>query len=244
MISKAALQKIANTYQTTELNARREYFQHLFLSLFYAQSEMEHVYFKGGTALRLLYGSPRFSEDLDFDSSSGRTAAIEDAILETLANAEREGISTELDEAKKTTGGYLSTMRFVTPDDTVSIRIEISFRTREQRGQGNALIGQTTLIASDLFPDYTVVQLVEEQLVQGKIAALLDRKKPRDFYDFYFLLRHNMVPKKRDVFESVLLGLEERDLNFEGLKEFLPKSHHMIIRDFKNTLKREIQRYL
>src|SRR5436853_3101253 len=27
-----------------------------------------HLVFKGGTALRLAYGSPRFSEDLDFDA--------------------------------------------------------------------------------------------------------------------------------------------------------------------------------
>lgn len=33
---------------------------------FYQEKEAEAILFKGGTALRLIYQSPRFSEDLDF----------------------------------------------------------------------------------------------------------------------------------------------------------------------------------
>jgi len=69
MISNEALQALATKLQTTELNVRREYFQHLFLSYFYQQPLTDRIYFKGGSALRMLYHSPRFSEDLDFSSS-------------------------------------------------------------------------------------------------------------------------------------------------------------------------------
>lgn len=37
MISTDALRALAPQWQTTELNVRREYFQHLFLSYFYRQ---------------------------------------------------------------------------------------------------------------------------------------------------------------------------------------------------------------
>lgn len=238
MISRIAIQKIAEKHQTTELNIRREYFQHLFLSLFYQQDKMERVYFKGGTALRFLYGSPRFSEDLDFDSSPKNVTTIESAVITVLSEAMRDGITTELDEAKETSGGYLSTMRFIGNGDTVPIRIEISFRDRTKKGE-------TAFITSDFFPDYTIEQLSEDQLVEGKIHAMLSRKKPRDFYDFYFLLRHNMIhEKKKEVFEAVLQILQDRSLNFDGLKEFLPRNHHLIIHDFKGTLEREIKKYL
>lgn len=238
MISKNTIEFFAKKYQTQENNVLREYFQHLFLSLFYKQEGTDEVYFKGGTALRLIYKSPRFSEDLDFDSPTANIQRIETAIIETLSDAQNEGIETELDEAKKTTGGYLSTMKFSVFDMTLPIKIEVSFRKKKCEGE-------TTIIASDIFPDYSITQLFEDELVQGKIHALLDRKKPRDFFDFYFLLRHNMLPAaKGDIMKEALAALQKNKINFDAeLKEFLPKSHHLIIKDFKTTLEREIGRY-
>ena len=48
MITNQALQSLAAKLQTTELNLRREYFQHLFLSYFYQQPGTDQIYFKGG----------------------------------------------------------------------------------------------------------------------------------------------------------------------------------------------------
>jgi len=239
MIANETIIKLSVKLQTSELNVRREYFQHIFLSLFYKQKEADKVYFKGGTALRLVYNSPRFSEDLDFDSPIADIFCIENAIITTLSEAEKEGIKIELDEAKKTSGGYLSIMRFSALGHIVPIKIEISFRDKKKKGEG-------VIISSDLFPDYSVKQLAEEQLVQGKINALLDRKKPRDFYDFYFFLRHNMLPAaKGNIMKKAFAVLQKSNIRFDSeLKEFLPKSHHIIIKDFKKMLEREIKRYL
>ncbi len=67
MLNKETLQKLAIQYQTSLFpNIVREYFQHLFLSELYKFPDGEKMLFKGGTALRVIYGSPRFSEDLDF----------------------------------------------------------------------------------------------------------------------------------------------------------------------------------
>lgn len=240
MLSNETIVKLSAQFQTSELNLRREYFQHLFLSLFYQQEGMDEVFFKGGTALRLIYNSPRFSEDLDFDSPLPDVKRIESAIVSALAEAQKDGTKTELDEAKETSGGYLSTMRFSALGYTIPIRIEISFRERKREGS-------PAIIASDIFPEYTLMQLNEEQLADGKIRALLDRKKPRDFYDFYFLLRHNMLPEKNkgEILRQALDVLEKSSFQFDDdLKEFLPKSHHMIIRDFRKMLERDIGRYI
>jgi predicted nucleotidyltransferase component of viral defense system len=37
-----------------------------FLSRLYSRRESENIFFKGGTALHLIFKAPRFSEDLDF----------------------------------------------------------------------------------------------------------------------------------------------------------------------------------
>ena len=92
MLNFDLLKTLAKKQQTTELNIRREYVQHLFLSKFYQQELSEKVFFKGGTALRLIYGSPRFSEDLDFSSVLANAQKIEQMILLALGEIEREGI--------------------------------------------------------------------------------------------------------------------------------------------------------
>ena len=66
MIEKSFLQNYAVKKQTGLDNIFREYVQELFLRNFYSQSGSKDFLFKGGTALKLVFGSPRFSEDLDF----------------------------------------------------------------------------------------------------------------------------------------------------------------------------------
>ncbi|PIR61737.1 MAG: hypothetical protein COU66_02120 [Candidatus Pacebacteria bacterium CG10_big_fil_rev_8_21_14_0_10_44_11] len=239
MISAGSLKTISNKQQTTELNVRREYIQHLFLSYFYQQPNTHEVFFKGGTALRIIYSSPRFSEDLDFSSSSSDIKQIEDAVLDTLQEVEREGIHTEITESKITSGGYLAIILFDLVDQRISLHLEISLREGEKKGE-------LTTIASDFIPPYTIMSLSTEQLVGEKIQALLTRQKPRDFYDLYFILRANVLTQKeRAILPKVLQTLKKSDIQFESeLKQFLPKSHWAVIRDFKSILERELQRFI
>ena len=82
MISQESLTQAARSQQTTELNVAREHCQHLFLSAFYRQAGSEQAMFKGGTALRIVFGSPRFSEDLDFSGFGIPVDSIENWVLE------------------------------------------------------------------------------------------------------------------------------------------------------------------
>ena len=240
MITAEIIQTLTKKYQTEAINVWREYFQHLFLSYFYKQPEADDIYFKGGTALRLIYQSARFSEDLDFSSSVKDIKRIESAVVNTLAEIEREGVHTELTEATETTGGYLATMQFGNNGEWIATRIEISLRN------GKKDKGEFVTIASDFVPSYTLVQLVQEQIVEGKIAALLSRKKPRDFYDFYFLLRATMIPvKSKELLQGVLDALQASNIPFDKeLKRFLPQSHWPMIRNFKVALEREMKKYV
>ncbi len=233
------IRQFATKYQTSELNVMRGYLHHLFLSYFYLQPQTSEIYFKGGTALRIVYQSTRFSEDLDFSTNKEDVLGIEDCLLEVLAKIEKENVFSTLREAKATTGGYLSTIDFVLFGQTVPVQIEISFREKENRGE-------LFTIASDFIPPYTVVVLVEDQLIAQKMRALRARKKPRDFYDLYFILRKRLpIPDKKIILPQALKALQTTDINFENeLKQFLPKSQWAIIRDFKQVLEREIQRFV
>jgi len=239
MITQEQIKILANKYQTTELSCRREYFQHLFLSYFYQQHQTGVIYFKGGTALRMIYKSPRFSEDLDFSTSLYDINIIEQSILQTLLAIEKEGIKTNLQEAKETTGGYLASITFQAFEQMISVLLQISLREGKKKGE-------VITVANDFIPTYIITGLSQEQLVDEKIQALLIRQKPRDFYDLYFILRSNLLSaEKKDILPKALKTLQQTDINFETeLKQFLPKSHWLIIRDFNQTLKREIERFI
>jgi predicted nucleotidyltransferase component of viral defense system len=239
MISKTTIEQLVQRYQTDEMTVVREYFQHLFLSYFYQEAPTDQIYFKGGTALRIIYQSPRFSEDLDFSATIETIIPIENAVIATLAQLEKEGITAEIEESKPTTGGYIGIIRLSGYGLIIPIRLEVSLRRGKKAGE-------TVVVVNDYIPSYTVVRLLEKELIGEKITALLTRQKPRDFYDFYFLLRSRLLQEKsRETFETVLKALQKSPIHFDSeLKAFLPKSHHMIIRDFKKTLTQEIKHYL
>lgn len=237
MILPSEVQKLARKLQTTELNIRREYIQHLFLSYFYQQSESDRVYFKGGTALRIIYGSPRFSEDLDFSAPQSDIHKIENVLLQTIREIEREGIEGDIKESKKTSGGYLGIIHFLLGNQKVSIQLEISQREGKKEGE-------VVTVVNDFIPPYTLIVLSRNQLIDEKIQALLVRSKARDYYDLYFILRANLLLlSNKHILSKVLVLLDKTNISFEKeLKQFIPKSHWAIIRNFKETLKQEIER--
>lgn len=237
MVDQDRFKQLITKCQTSQLNVVREYLQHLFLSYFYQLPQTSQICFKGGTAFRFIYQSPRFSQDLDFSTNQKDVSVVEDCLLEVLGKIGKENIRATLQEAKTTTGGYLSIIDFVLFNQTVPIQIEISFREKDNRGE----IVTTT---SDFIPPYTLVVLSREQLISQKMQALLFRQKPRDFYDLYFILRKQLpIPDKKTNLAKALAALRSSKANFEvELKQFLPKSHWLIIKDFKTTLAREMNR--
>ena len=244
MIERKQLVAFAGRQQTTEDNIIREYFQHLFLSFLGRERGADHLLFKGGTALRVIWQSPRFSEDLDFTGTKATVPEIERLMEATLVNMEKEGVKTDLRESTKTSGGYLAIFRFATQDYASKIQIEISLRNDKKQA------GEATLIRTDLVPPYMLVHLTERQLVAEKIQACLTRGKARDFYDFYFILRSRMAFQKtfaedKSLKSKFLTALRKGNLDFKReLKQFLPVNQHMIIKNFPSALITEIERSL
>lgn len=242
MISQNAIKELSIKNQTIETNIAREYIQHLFLSALYSQQGSDALLFKGGTALKIIFHSPRFSEDLDFSVQKVLSKnKLDNFFLESICRIEQEGITAELKEAKFTSGGYLGILLYSFYNFRGEINIEISLRKEK------SLQESVTTIVSDFLPAYVLVYLSPKEIINGKLLALLNRHKPRDYYDLYFILRHPELNKFVDFKKLLEIKgklLKER-MNFKSeLKILLPTSHHMILKNFKQLLIKEIDKYL
>lgn len=247
MISQGAISDLSVKLQTSELNIAREYCQHLFLHAFYQNNEASLLCFKGGTALRLIYKSPRFSEDLDFehtdktpyDFNSNDIRLVERILTDTLVRIEKTNVAIRLGEAKTTGGGYLTKLFFQLYNRRIEVLTEISLRGKDK------FRGESTIITSDFFPNYSVVALPRQNLIGGKLQALESRGKPRDFFDLYYILRADLISlEQRSILPKIILKIPQ-DANFftKELLSFLPTSYHGILKNFPQTLKSEIERF-
>lgn len=248
MIPQETLKDIARQHHTLEYpNVVREYCQHLFLSELYKLEKSGHMLFKGGTALRVIYGSPRFSEDLDFSifavDAHQRTSFIENLFADVLSSIERIGLRVTLGPKPGPTGeGYYGDATFQL-HDYPSIQVALNISSRN----GRSVQPEVDAITNDYIPTYTILHLPQADLVDEKVfGALLDRKKERDFYDLYFLLRKNMLTaeqKAKLAMEKATIVREAHHKDFQNeLGAFLPQDQQAIIRNFADVLERELSR--
>lgn len=239
MIDKAFLHHFATKNETSFENVLREHVQHLFLRSFYTKKDSRNFLFKGGTALRLVFGSPRFSQDLDFTGVKN-SKTYERVLEDTLISLSQEGISVDIEESKETTGGQLASIRIKVFGERVKIGNQVSFRPKSK------VVGESVVISSDLSPSYSVFILKRELLIGEKLTAFLTRAKPRDFFDLYFILRNEKLRRllNFDKFqrEKIILSLEKhRKVGLEReLKRFLPGSFWGVVKDLPGALRKEI----
>lgn len=239
MITQEFIKNLAVKYQTIPENVAREYLQNLFLRSFYTRERAEKILFKGGTALRIVFGSPRFSEDLDFSAFDIGVRQIENLLTGTLVQLEIEE-RVQFTEAKQTTGGYLAKIKAMVGEKDIEIGVEISLRNKRK------ITGEIKIINTHYVPEYTLIILPKKILFEEKITACITRAKPRDFFDLYFLLRqeslsgHPAFPWSE--IDQKLEAIDNRRMVRE-LKTLLPKSHHRLLPDFKQNLLKTLARF-
>lgn len=240
MLSENSIKQFASKWQTTEQNVAREYFQNIFLAAFYKIPNTEKIAFKGGTALRIVHQSPRFSEDLDF-TSSATSHFLQQSLKDTEIAITTEGFDINVPESKPTSGGWFAIIETSVHSWTVRVELNISTRKKD-----NPLKTETILVSPSIIPSYTLVALNEETLVEEKINALLTRRKPRDFFDLYYILRSRLAVNIVAKYQSQLLNSLKhcKDKSFTNeLKIFLPRSYWNVINNLGPTLKKELERF-
>jgi len=175
-------------------NILREYLQYKILEIIFNSKAGQKMSFLGGTALRIVYGSPRFSEDLDFDNFSLTEkdfAELADKIRVDLA---KQGYRVEIKNIFK--GAYRCYVKL--PE--VLFDNELSNLRQEkiviQVDTAPHLFGYDRELKNiNKFDVFTQIYATPVDIILSqKIYAALNRKrtKGRDFYDIVFLLSRTM----------------------------------------------------
>ena len=206
MLTKEQLSVMARRNGIPLFTQERDYVQVLFLSRLY-----EHkipLVFKGGTCLRLLHNSPRFSEDLDFTSLE--TKDVKPIFKNALDKLKLIGLDGKLNKEKKSKFAVSYRMRYKGPLYTGkpismgSIRLEVSLR--------DMLLDPELLTIPSTYPDtppFLASCMPVEEILAEKIRALLKRSKPRDIFDAWFLINKGV---------KVDLDLINKKIRLQGLK--------------------------
>lgn len=168
----------------------REYLQTKLIDLIYTQVLSKKLSFVGGTALRLLRGIDRFSEDLDFDNLGLSERQIAGLVMEAAERFKRENIELELTSQEKETRTYfqlkfprlLYDLKISTNErEKLMIKIDYSNLWKEQQPE--------TIFMHRYGMVQSVVTNPINQLLVQKLAAYALRKttQPRDAYDVVWL---------------------------------------------------------
>jgi len=73
----------------------------------------------------------------------------------------------------------------------------------------------------------------------------MTRRKPRDYYDLYFMLRKGLIPTDmKGSLRQAKEALVESRIDFgRDLGPFLPRSQATIVKDLRKTLLEELARH-
>jgi len=189
----------------------REYWELIILKGLYESPFGRHLVFKGGTALRLTYGSPRFSEDLDFSLTKDALKGEFSSLIKKIISPFPELILTDLKEKFYT---YLAEIKVTQNYLAFPFRIKIEISKRETKDYQWEL----KLLSSPS----TVIQVIGqvatlEQIYRDKLACLKGRAKPKDLFDLWYVsekLKIPYTPKK--------ISLKKKEV-VRDLCKYLPK---------------------
>ncbi len=170
----------------------REFWEIVILKGLFDVPDGKFLIFKGGTALRLVYGSPRFSEDLDFLLTGDRLKGKFKPLVEKIVSPYSELSITDLKEKHYT---YLSEIRIKEDYLPHPFRIKIEISKRKERGYKSEL----ALISSVVSTMQCLGRVATlDQLYKDKLACMAGRAKPKDVFDLWFISQKLKKPYAPD----------------------------------------------
>lgn len=204
------LQKYPINSSTDAGNALKEIVQEIALLGLHRSNFFEKAAFYGGTALRILYSLPRYSEDLDFTLFAPNPEFTLTPYFSAIGKELMAyGFQTEIErvEKKKITGVESAFIKTNTKTHLLKIEPLKNFSAKAHSNSKLQIkfevdIDPVTefeyearyLLAPTSFP---VISLKKPDLFGGKLHALLFRKwknrvKGRDYYDYIWYLKNNI----------------------------------------------------
>lgn len=246
MITLSQAQSLSKKYQIDGFTIMREYLQLMFLSYLYKEKEAKKIFFKGGTAIKFLFHSSRFSEDLDFSTVLGKKD-IKKLMAKLVIYLKKELtdiVLVPLHIGKNTSRFRL---KYKSSDFKYALLIRLDFNHVKEVKKS---------LTSPLLTDFPIIvfplinHLSESEILAEKTAALISRRKGRDFFDVWYLLERGILLDKsliikklakddrqfnKDFLMKIIRTYQQLQLN-RDLTQFLPKSQRAIIPILKEKL--------
>jgi predicted nucleotidyltransferase component of viral defense system len=195
----------------------REYWEMMVLREISQSKIGDFLIFGGGTALRLAFGSPRFSDDLDF--------YLRKKLSFTLFKKEIEKISQKLNLKITDLYNKFYTLlaEFQIKEDFLVLPFKLKIEVRKKIIKKGY---ETRLLFSPCVNFQVLLYVLEiQKLKEFKEKALKERKDPRDLFDLWFIFQ-----KLKEPFKKSKINIERKKIK-QTLSKFLPLDYKGVIEE-------------
>ncbi|MDF1498289.1 MAG: nucleotidyl transferase AbiEii/AbiGii toxin family protein [Patescibacteria group bacterium] len=220
MLEQEIVNKLSKELRIAPELIVREAWEIIILKELFEQRFSEKLIFKGGTALRLAYQSPRFSVDLDF---SVLVKINPKDFFSFLNNLEKKYLELEIMDKKDKF--YTLYAQVKIKEDFLnrpfSIKIEISKRKNQfKKNEYLPKVLKTSVYPLEILCDTATTK----KIYQDKIAAIRNRQAPRDLFDLWYLSEKLNKP-----FKPPKTKLTEKEIRSE-LHRLLPGNYQKAVK--------------
>lgn len=199
----------------------REEYEILFLKEIFESEYGSKLVFKGGTALRLAYGSARFSEDLDFSLTQEIDRESFINFLKEIGKKYPAVLDIETNDKFHTIFALIRVKEDYL-ERTFSIKVEVSKRRSDGWTRDKSY--KEIVIRSDVTPLTVLAQVASlEKILEEKEDAMKNRKVARDVFDFWYI---NQLLKKE--VKPSLEGYDKEQAKSE-LHRLLPRHFWRVV---------------
>ena len=253
MIEFSELRRKAREWKIPEQTIEKDYVLGWVLKgIFSDELLRESLVLKGGTALRKTYFPEyRFSEDLDFTGTKNLDLELLKERLNVFTSVitEQSGIEFETIKVEKTRDklgeeAYDVRLYFIGPRrqrvDPPRIKLDISYYEELMLPSEKRILFHPYSDEKDCIAEVEVYTLGE--ILAEKMRALIQRTRPRDLYDVWFLLKFHSDSFKREKLTDLFLKkCAYKKVEYKSIKKFGFEDRKQ---DFINTWRTSLQNQL
>jgi len=228
MLTLKEIKKNYNDLPGFDKGILREYLQYKILDIFYKSNFGQKLSFLGGTAIRICYGSFRFSEDLDFDVIDLTEKDFNDITVLLEKELKLLGYNIEIKTVHK--GAFHIYIKFldVLFNNDLSVMRDEKLMIQIDAVQKNFLYKSEDFLLSKFDVFRNILIAPKDIVLSKKVGAIFGRKraKGRDFYDIIYLMsltdfnyeylkEQFGIKDKKDLKKELLSKI--KDFNFDQL---------------------------
>ncbi len=177
-------------FQRSHKAALVEYLQYEILDSLYKQKNSEKLSFIGGTSIRIVYGSQRFSEDLDFDNFGLKFDDFKKLLNSVVKDMELKGFNLEFRFVEKMAFHCYIKFPQILSLNKITTDTEEKLLIRIDTVEKDKIVKSEVSILNNFNVYRKILVNPASIILSQKIITILERKreKGRDFYDVSYLL--------------------------------------------------------